>query len=334
MALVTYTYSISADFPATKVDAGTLHSEITSSGITIALDGISTSGDVCSVTFKAALTAPDKTLLDGDIIDPAGGLIGDHLGVPIFSQEPALDVDGSMITVLKGATTQIGMQAVQVLNLPDLAADLVKSWQITAPANTIEILDIYIGGDLVGPNEQCYLSGGEYRCRTSASEGSSLTFEVVDRNDILGLFSTYGLSQTKLSSLTAFSGGLISGLAAGDVAIGATSGAKTTILSVGIDFLSIEFHETGFSDGEVINFYNSLGVSKGISCALGSWDEGDVIAVGTSVKDEWIEGFDERNVSPGGSKLLPKGLYFRVKCFNSNLTTPLRIKVSLTVGRL
>ena len=188
--------------------------------------------------------------------------------------------------------------------------------------------------DLVGPDGICFLAGGEYRCRTAAAQGSALTFEIVDRNDILGYFIYYGMSRTKLSGITGFSGGTIDDVSVGEYAVGSTSGSSTRILGKGDDFLEVQFHETEFEDGESVIITDPMGSPTGVTCVLGTWDEGDVISVVTSVKDEWIEGFDVRDVHPGGSKEVPEGMYFRVKCYNASPDEDLRVKVSLTVGRL
>lgn len=242
--------------------------------------------------------------------------------------------DGAGVVELKNSITQIGMHAVQVLNLPDLSADLIKSFQLTAAAQTTEIMDIFIGDDLVGPEGLCYLAGGEYRCRTPAEQGSAVHFEIVDRNDVLGLFAMFGLSRTRITGLSNFTGGTIDDINIGEYANGNTSGARTRILGKGADFLEVQFHETEFVNGETITITDAAGTPTGVGCDMTEWDEGDAILVQTSVKDEWIEGMDMRDIQPGGSKQVPEGMYFRVKCFNSHPTDDLRIKISLTVGRL
>jgi hypothetical protein len=344
MAETIYSY-VAADFAGSKLNPTRLALEIAASAILTALERIDTTGGVLShgavisptgvdIVFKAALSAGDKTLLDGDATGPAGGLIvaSDNSDT---DPEVAYDDDGHQIVAMSGGTTQIGMQAMQVLNTPDISSDMIKSWQVTAAAQTTEIMDIYIGDDLVGSTGRCYLAGGEYRCRTDVAEGSALNFHIVDRNDVLGAFTPYGLSRTKLSTLTAFAGGtLADDVNVGEYAHGDTSGAKTKILAKGADFLEVQFHETGFTDGEAVTFKDDAGAATGVTCTLGTWDEGDVLEVQTSVKDEWVEGFDIRDVHPGGSKEVPEGMYFRVKFYNNHADTAARIKVSLTVGKL
>jgi hypothetical protein len=73
MPATTYTYSVANDF-SNGVDIDKLTIEIQSSAIVISLDSISLSSGTCSVTFKAAISVLDQTLLDS--------LIAAHDGVP------------------------------------------------------------------------------------------------------------------------------------------------------------------------------------------------------------------------------------------------------------
>lgn len=74
----THAYTISTDFPGGKANESNLKDEISLSGITIALDYISVVGDTITIVFKAVLPSADKTILDGDTTNPAGGLIASH----------------------------------------------------------------------------------------------------------------------------------------------------------------------------------------------------------------------------------------------------------------
>ena len=88
----------------------------------------------------------------------------------------------------------------------------------------------------------------------------------------------------------------------------------------------VTYHEGPFTDGEPLTF------SGGATATLGTWDEGDVIELVRSVKDEWIEDYDYRDYSPGGSREIPTGLYLRIICYNAHATDNLRVKVSFTFG--
>jgi len=74
----TYQYNLVTDFPQGAANVEKLEGEIRSSAITISLQGISLAGNTISIVFNAALPAPDKTRLDGDMTGPAGGLIAQH----------------------------------------------------------------------------------------------------------------------------------------------------------------------------------------------------------------------------------------------------------------
>jgi hypothetical protein len=88
MAATKYTYNVASDFPNGKVNLSRFQGEIASSSITIAFDRIDTLGgskvgDVLTggsvdVWFKDALSTGDRTTLDGDAANPAGGLIATH----------------------------------------------------------------------------------------------------------------------------------------------------------------------------------------------------------------------------------------------------------------
>lgn len=328
MQITNYTYSVANDTDNGKVVLSRLDREIRDSNVTIALDGISVSGDVLTITFKDVLPVADQTELND--------VVATHDGTPLDSVEPALDEKGNQVVVLDGGRTAIGMQSVQVLNTPDISSDLIKSYQISVPPNMTEILDIFIGEDLTGPEGRCFLAGGEYRCRTPAVEGSALHFSIVDRNDVLGYFALYGMSRTKMTGIT-FQTGSMADIQPGDDVWGTSSGAHTVVISTnGADEMDIYFHEVEFQDGEPLTFTRG-GAPIAATATLGTWVEGDVIEVLKSVKDEWIEGLDQRDIQPGGSREVPEGMYFRVRAFNAETDVgqpDLRIKVSLTVGRL
>ncbi|HEC72014.1 MAG: hypothetical protein ACTSW7_01170 [Candidatus Thorarchaeota archaeon] len=75
MTATKYQYSISNDFPNQAVDTDRLEQEIRDSVIIIALDYVNTSGDDCDIWFKDALSAGDKTILDG--------IVASHSGLPL-----------------------------------------------------------------------------------------------------------------------------------------------------------------------------------------------------------------------------------------------------------
>lgn len=101
MTLQIYTYNINSAIPAQKVDVSRLEQEIRASSIITALEGTSVSNGVLYITFKAPLSAVDKTILDNDSDEPAGGLLGAHSGTPLPDQNytsegnPVISIDRS-----------------------------------------------------------------------------------------------------------------------------------------------------------------------------------------------------------------------------------------------
>jgi hypothetical protein len=88
----TYTYSVSADCPSGQVHVGNLRADILASAISSAvLQDIMRDGDVLSIIFDVALSAGDKTILDGDTLAPAGGLIAAHSLTNVTYTELPLD---------------------------------------------------------------------------------------------------------------------------------------------------------------------------------------------------------------------------------------------------
>ena len=85
MAATTYKipdgYSIQNDFPNHKVAPDRLEQQIQDSAIVTALDTINTSGDLCAVIFKAALSVGDLAILDG--------IVATHNGEPLPDDDPA-----------------------------------------------------------------------------------------------------------------------------------------------------------------------------------------------------------------------------------------------------
>ena len=315
-----HTFSIADDFPQAKVDPTRLMREIRADAtITIALDRIDTAGDVCDVWFRDTLPAEQITSL--------GVLGAAHSGAPL--PEAAVDASGNPIVRLY-ADTSFGIPAVSVLNTPDASKGLVKAWQLTVAASTTDYYDIIIADDLVGPTGRCFLVGGEYRCRTPAAESSALHLAIVDRDDILGLFVYYGFQRTKLAGLT----NIVGTRNVGDYATGDTSGHRAKILLVGSDYCEVTFHDGAFLDGETITYKSANGTPTGATATLGEWLEGDVVELQRNVKDEWIEGLDQRSIQPGGSKELPAGLYLRAIVHNASPTDPLRVKISFVLATM
>lgn len=88
MALTAYDYSISTDFPNHKVAPDRLSLQIRESSITIALDRVDTSGDVCSIWFKDPLPPLDLATLNA--------IVATHNGEPLPPNAQLVQLGGPM----------------------------------------------------------------------------------------------------------------------------------------------------------------------------------------------------------------------------------------------
>jgi hypothetical protein len=315
MMATSKTYSIANDTLNGAADAAALHQEVLADpGILVALDRVDVSGDDLIVVFKADIDAGTEAALDA--------LVAAHTGESIA--EP-------IQTVALHPDAVVGLPVVQSLDIPPGAADLTTSYQIVAQPNSTANTDIQISGYLVGPQGLCYIAGGAYQCRNSAVIGSALHLSLVDRDDALGMFALLGMTRTRIVMQN-----VVGTINVGDYVVGASSGARSQVLAV-IDPTTIEItFESGWVggfqrmwvDGEDVVFENANGNPTGASAEFVDWTEGGVIEVQMMVKDEWIEGYDERIIKPGGSKQIPAGFYLRIKCGNTSPTDKLRVKVN------
>ena len=82
MAATNYTYSVNSDTASSQVDATALQSEVQSAAITIAVDHIAITGDILNIWMKAAISAGEKTTLDG--------VVAAHTGAPLAGNEAQL----------------------------------------------------------------------------------------------------------------------------------------------------------------------------------------------------------------------------------------------------
>jgi len=82
-----------------------------------------------------------------------------------------------------------GTQAITIRDekYSDLSSRIIGSGHMQILPNTTGILDFKITKELK-------IRGGDFWC-SNASFGDTVDFEVIDRDDILGLFSTYGITQ-------------------------------------------------------------------------------------------------------------------------------------------
>lgn len=81
-----FSYSIANDTLNGLVAEANLHQEIAGSAITIALQGLTTSGDDLTVEFKASISASEETILNG--------LIASHDGVRSVNDPQIVEISG------------------------------------------------------------------------------------------------------------------------------------------------------------------------------------------------------------------------------------------------
>jgi hypothetical protein len=235
--------------------------------------------------------------------------------------------------------TAFGFPVWTLLNYPEEAEDIRATWLIDCPPETLFVRDIWIGGDLVGPENICFMAGGAYEIWTKADRGSVVQFLMVDRDNNSGVFPYIGFVTSKLPGLTSITGTF----QVGEYVVGGTSGAKTKVLAVGASSLDVRFfvedssgNDHAFTAGETIT-----GQTSGATAVLDGttpFDEGDVLPLRKPfLKDEWIyhpEGSPIIPVliQPGGSKPVPGGYYFRVVMYNANTTGDFTMKASLIMA--
>ena len=152
-------------------------------------------------------------------------------------------------------------------------------------------------------------------------EGSAFHFALVDRDDVAGLFGMYGLTRTHILLNT-----VVGTIAPGEIVTGITTGQTTRVLSVNGTTLDVSYADGPFQDGESVTF------SGGATAVCFDWVEGDVIELGRSVKDEWLEGLEVGEFKPGDSRELVAGLYLRVIVYNASQVDSLRVKVTLELA--
>lgn len=155
-------------------DAGTLETEVLDSSIVTALDGIEVDDENVVFSFKAALSSADEATLDT--------IVGAHNGVALTGPDPALDPNGRLIVTNSfGYTDGLNIQW--------------QGYKYKALDNAVNIFDEPVTTEL-------RLRRGSYEMMSSPADSSSvqarlgdkIEFSVVDKDDVLGLFSTYDLT--------------------------------------------------------------------------------------------------------------------------------------------
>lgn len=151
MADTTYTYSVANDFPGGVVNPTKLHAEILASAIATSLIGVRTTGDALGICFSDALSAGDKTILDGDASGPAGGSVAAHDNTATVIDTSPQSSDGA------SSTTQNTWDDKLIWTTPKLVGDYVLHYYAEATTgsagetgefrvrNVTDVLEVAIG---------------------------------------------------------------------------------------------------------------------------------------------------------------------------------------------
>ena len=161
---VSYTYSTPTDFPVAGTCApDALQAAVGANrAISVVCEGINTSGSVVSVVFRSALSLEEKTVLDG-IVSAHDGVALEKLG--------QWDDHGNRVFAPSFLFTkyQAGLEGYALVCDPGATA----------------ILDVQV-------TSQTYVQGGQFWISGGAI-GDKCHFAVVDKNNVLGLHTLYGL---------------------------------------------------------------------------------------------------------------------------------------------
>lgn len=128
-----YAYSEAADFPNGEINKERFEDAIRNSGILVALARVDHTNDLVEVVFKAAISAADKTILDGDTSNPAGGLIAVHIGTP--SVPSKVEIQNHDLKTVQGKRTEAKVMYSFSPNLSDK-----KTWYLDAVQIQDEVL--------------------------------------------------------------------------------------------------------------------------------------------------------------------------------------------------
>jgi len=187
-AITDYTNDITADFPDGKVNVDRFTSGINDSAIANTIERIDTTGGTdlgdgvyqggtLTVWFTTALTAGDKTIYDGDISAPAGGLILAHQEASLVAQ------DFSESLVEQSSGSQSYQSVFQFTTKPLVAGTYLIHWscQIKSSPNKTLRVQVKLDGTLIGKateRDTEYAPAGDF-CEIALTEGTHpISFEV------------------------------------------------------------------------------------------------------------------------------------------------------------
>jgi len=181
--MATYSYSINDDFPYGIVATDSLTREVYDA-IPEPLSRIDTSGDTCSIVFTSTLSETQENTLDI--------LVSGHRGLPLEEYITAVD-----LTLPKNPDTGELLTSSTLPYIPDAGRWLGETLVHGNP-NTTTITDVKIDCNLK-------ILGAHFWTSTGATNYTSTAdFQVVDKDDILGLFDDYGLEPGDILELAKY----------------------------------------------------------------------------------------------------------------------------------
>lgn len=133
MPIADYAYTVATNFPNGLFE-NNLTLEIQASSIVTALVNMSRASGVLTICFADALSAGEKTTLDNDQIDPAGGLIAAHDPTPALEQTSTIQI----ATLASMATSKN--------NYGDPASAEYGIWRISS-SQAVNVTGIRYGAD-------------------------------------------------------------------------------------------------------------------------------------------------------------------------------------------
>jgi hypothetical protein len=188
MAETTYTYNITNDLPDGKVNSGNLHVEIVASSIATTLKSVNTDGGTYSygvitggtlkIIFTDALSAGDKTILDGDTTAPAGGL----LAANTIAEETKSTLLSAVDTISTTSSTFVSIPS--MATTPDAGTYIVTfsgSMENDSRSKSIEVA-IYANDVEVGHSKRKFIRGNQqqvapFTCIAKVAVNGSQTIE-------------------------------------------------------------------------------------------------------------------------------------------------------------
>lgn len=174
----TYTYSITEDTANSKINSPKLSTDIQNSSIVPSLEAINTNEDSISIVFDSSLSTSEETILTG--------LISSHDGepLPVISSPQIVQIDK--------------LEPVRTFALAEgssMRARLLNIYNETINKNSTTNLDWKIPNIAYqGVNKKSYMDGINYYAK-NAEVGDHMTFEVIDKDNVLGYGANVVLDQ-------------------------------------------------------------------------------------------------------------------------------------------